>query len=345
MPTAEVIERYLDVPSRAGAGAVTVAPRKVLAMSAGGSTMVRSNNPKGYLIPDVGWFVATSAVDGTVRPDTMTIVIADTGIVINISASEQIAEHLFPALLGAKLGSVITTHPSHDHITDAGFGALFGSYGALAGVIGSGPLLTPAAEAPGLIVDLLKDAPALAGVQTHEIGPAPESSASPSQKLSADAPVAEIATRIAEISALNDGELARVFRVARETFQRWRTGELTNPNVANRRRLGLLLRLLDDVAGRDVRADQWLRNVSDIEDLTPYELLERGRLDDVEYLAAHLPAGSRPQLAIAPDGSPVTRADARPAFAPRRNEPLADLSPDGEEGWEEVEAEAIDDDE
>lgn len=344
MRTAEVIERYLDVPSRAGAGAVTVAPRKVLAMSAGGSTMVRSNNPKGYLIPDVGSFVATSAVDGTVRPDTMTIVIAETGIIINISASEQIAEHLFPALLGARLAAVVMTHPSHDHIASLGFGAPVGSYGAPAGVVSIGPGVTPTDD-PGLIVELLEDAPALAGVQTHEIAPTLEPNAEPPPKLSADAPVAEITMRIAEISSLNDGELARVFRVARETFQRWRTGELTNPNVANRRRLGLLHRLLDDVAGRDVRVDQWLRNVSDIENLTPYELLERGRLDDVEYLAAQLPTGSPPQLATAADGSPVTRADARPAFAPRRNEPLADLSPDGEEGWEDVEAEAIDHDE
>lgn len=196
-----------------------------------------------------------------------------------------------------------------------------------------------------MIVDLLEDAPALAGVQTHEIAPALDLNAEPPPKLSADAPVAEIAMRIAGISSLNDGELARVFRVARETFQRWRTGELTNPNVANRRRLGLLHRLLDDVAGRDVRVDQWLRNVSDIENLTPYELLERGRLDDVEYLAAQLPTGSPPQLGTAPDGSPVTRADAPPAFARRRDESLADLALDDEEGWEDVEAEAIDDDE
>ena len=102
--------------------------------------------------------------------------------------------------------------------------------------------------------------------------------------------------------------------------------------------------LLTDLASRDVRVDQWLRNVSDIEDLTPYELLERGRLDDIERLAAQLPADWKPRLATAPDGSPVTRADAFPAFALRRDEPAADLAQGDDEGWEEVEAEAADDD-
>lgn len=345
MPTAEAIEQYLDVPSHAGARAENVAPRKLLMTSVGGSTIVRSSNPKGYLIPDVGSFVSPGAPDGTVRPDATSIVIAETGIVIRISAPEEIAEQIFPALLRNGLGFVAMTHPSRDHITSLGLAGLYGSYGALGGVIGVGAPVAPAAEVSGLIVELLEDAPTLAGVRTFEVDRGLESPTSAPRTIGADASIAEIATRIAEITGLNDGELARVFKVARETFQRWRTGELTNPNVANRRRLGLLLRMVDDLAGREVRVDQWLRNVSDIESLTPYDLLERGRLDDVEYLAAHLPTGSPPRSATALDGSPVTRADAHPAFAPRRDEPLADLPPADEEGWEEVEAEAIDDDE
>lgn len=344
MPTAEAIERYLDVPTRGRGPAMNVAPRKVLAMNAGGSTMVRSNNAKGYLIPDVGSFVSTGAPDGTVRPDTTTIAIAESGIVIRISAPEEVAEHVFPALLSGALASFLMTHPSRDHITSLGMTGLFGSYGALEGVIDVGEPLARTVKAPGLIVDLLEDAPALVGVQTYEIEAPLERQGEQSPEVGADASVAEIATSIAEITGLNDGELARVFRVARETFQRWRTGELTNPNVANRRRLGLLYRLLDDLARRDVRVDQWLRNVSDIDDLTPYELLERGRLDDVEHLAAHLPVGSEPQFAIAPDGSPVTRADGYPAFALRRDEPVADLAEGEGGGWEDVEAEAVDDD-
>lgn len=343
MPTAEAIEQYLDVPSHAGARAENVAPRKLLMTSVGGSTIVRSSNQKGYLIPDVGSFVSPGALDGTVRPDATTIVIAETGIVIRISAPEEIAEQIFPALLRNRLGFVAMTHPSRDHIASLGLAGLYGSYGALGGVIGAGPPVAPAAEASGLIVELLEDAPTLAGMRRPEGVRSLESPISAPRTIGADASIAEIATRIAEITSLNDGELARVFNVARETFQRWRTGELTNPNVANRRRLGLLHRLLDDLAGREVRVDQWLRNVSDIESLTPYDLLERGRLDDVEHLAAQVPRDGTSEQVLADDGLPVTRAHGYPGFARRVDEPLIDVAGD-DEGWEEVEAEAVDDD-
>jgi hypothetical protein len=342
MPTAEAIERYLDIPSHAGARAEHVAPRKMLMTSVGGSTIVRSSNPQWYLIPDVGSFVSPGALEGTVRPDATTIMIAETGIVIRISAPEGIAEQIFPALLRSRLGFVATSHPSQDHIASLGLAGLYGSYGALGGIIGVGAPVAPAAEAFGLM-ELLEDAPALAGTWTSEVDQSVELPASELRTIGADASVAEIATRIAEITGLSDGELARVFKVARETFQRWRTGELTNPNVGNRRRLGLLLRLLDDLEGRDVRVDQWLRNVSAIDSLSPYELLERGRLDDVEHLAAQIPGGRAPEPVLADDGLPVTRAHGYPAFARRVDEPLVDVAED-DEGWEEVEAEAIDDD-
>jgi hypothetical protein len=180
-------------------------------------------------------------------------------------------------------------------------------------------------------------------MRTSEVDRSLEPPASEPRTIAADASVAEITTRIAEIAVLSDGELARIFKVARETFQRWRTGELTNPNVGNRRRLGLLLRLLDDLEGREVRVDQWLRNVTDIESLTPYDLLERGRLDDVEHLAAQIPRDGTSEQVLADDGLPVTRAHGYPGFAPRADEPLIDVAGD-DEGWEEVEAEAVDDD-
>ena len=88
-----------------------------------------------------------------------------------------------------------------------------------------------------------------------------------------------------------------------------------------------------------------MRNVSNIEDLTPYELLERGRLDDVEYLAARILPAVAPELVTAEDGTPATRATGYPGFAQRRDEPVVDVVPDDEEGWVEVEAEAIGDDE
>jgi hypothetical protein len=336
------MERYLDVPSHTGARVEHVAPRKMLMTSVGGSTIVRSSNPQGYLIPDVGSFVSPGALDGTVRPDATTIMIAETGIVIRISAPEEIAEQIFPALLRSRLGFVATTHPSQDHISSLGLAGLYGSYGALGGIIGVGAPDAPAAETLGLM-ELLEDAPALAGMWTSEVDRSLEPPTSGPRTIDADASVAEIATRIAEITGLSDGELARVFKVARETFQRWRTGELTNPNVGNRRRLGLLLRLLDDLEGREVRVAQWLRNVSAIDSLTPYELLERGRLDDVEHLAAQVPRDGVSEQVLADDGLPATRAHGYPAFARRVDEPLVDVAED-DEGWEEVEAEAIDDD-
>jgi hypothetical protein len=342
VPTAEAIDRYLNVVPGTKRGTPSVAPRKVLAMGAGGLTMIRSSDPKGYLIPDVGSFVWSSGLEGTLRPDTTTIVIADDGIVIRISAPDEFADHVFPALLSGRLGSVLMTHPSSDHITGLGIAGLLGSYGALTGAVGIGEPADSAARASSMIVDLLEDAPAFAGVEAGTRSGRADVAIPVMPRPAADASVAEIASRIAAISGLTDGELARVFRVARETFQRWRTGELTKPNVGNRRRLGLLLRLLDDLVDREVRVDQWLRNVSAIDRLTPYELLERGRLDDVEYLAAQVPGGALEE-ALADDGLPVTRAHGYPGFARRVDEPAVDVTAD-DEGWEEVEAEAIDDD-
>ncbi len=163
--------------------------------------------------------------------------------------------------------------------------------------------------------------------------------------LRADASVAEIATRIAALSHLTDQELARLFRVARETYQRWRTGELTSPTQANRRRQGLLLRLLQDLDMRGVDVGEWLRNVSDIDSLTPYQLLERGRLDEAESLAAKLPGHPVPRTQIGDDRSSRTRALGLPVFGGRDREPAEDLILEDDDGWVEVEAEAIEDDE
>jgi hypothetical protein len=164
-------------------------------------------------------------------------------------------------------------------------------------------------------------------------------------ELRADASVAQIATRIAALSHLTDQELARLFRVARETYQRWRTGELTNPTQANRRRQGLLLRLLQDLDMRGVEVGEWLKNVSDIDNLTPYQLLERGRLDEVESLAAKLPGHPVPRTEVGDDRSPRTQALGLPVFGGRDREPAEDLVLEDDEGWVEVEAEAIEDDE
>lgn len=101
-----------------------------------------------------------------------------------------------------------------------------------------------------------------------------------------DSSIAAIASRIYEISGLDDGLLAALFKVQRETFNRWRTGVLTNPRRGNRRRLTLLLRLFEDLAAREIPTRDWLLNTIDEEERTPYDLLARGRIDKVAHLAA-----------------------------------------------------------
>lgn len=120
-------------------------------------------------------------------------------------------------------------------------------------------------------------------------------SASPTlEPLAPDAPVSAIATRVAELSGLSDERLADLFKVERETFLRWRSGALPNPRLGNRRRLGLLLDLFEELAAHTDAVKDWLLNFVTPARLTPYELLAQGRIDDVAYLAASLDSGSRP---------------------------------------------------
>jgi hypothetical protein len=128
------------------------------------------------------------------------------------------------------------------------------------------------------------------------------------EPLAPDAPVAEVASRVAMLSELSDERLADLFQVERETFCRWRTGVLTNPRVGNRRRLGLLLALLEELTGRQVKIKDWLLNSVTPQGLTPYQLLERGRIDEVAFLAASI-------------GQPAVDRDARIA-AQEEPEPL-----------------------
>lgn len=171
-------------------------------------------------------------------------------------------------------------------------------------------------------------------------------SPAPRPELPPDATVDAIASRITELSGLSDGELARVFsgQVRRETYQRWRTGELTNPTPGNRRRLGLLLRLFEDLAHRRVRIADWLRNCSTIEGRSPYDLLELGRIDDVEYLAAQVPARGETELVVSDEGRIVELQRLRPAFSRRSVEPSYDLQfEDDDAGWIEVDGTGDDD--
>ena len=50
----------------------------------------------------------------------------------------------------------------------------------------------------------------------------------------------------------------------------------------------MLLSLLEELAHRQVNIKDWLLNAVIIEGLTPYELLDRGRIGDVAFAAASL---------------------------------------------------------
>lgn len=114
------------------------------------------------------------------------------------------------------------------------------------------------------------------------------------EPLAADAPISAIATRVARLSGLSDERLADLLNVERETFLRWRSGALPNPRIGNRRRLGLLLGLFEELATHTGAVKDWLLNFVTPSGLTPYELLAQGRIDDVAYLAASLDPGARP---------------------------------------------------
>jgi len=157
-----------------------------------------------------------------------------------------------------------------------------------------GALTPPESVSPALIppvvIPHLFTAPSATTAMPEPLA-APELDTSPTateNSLAEDAPVADVASRIAALSGLNDELLAELFKVERETFCRWRTGALVNPRVGNRRRLGLLLMLLEDLAERQVTIKDWLLNHVTPKGLTPYQLLERGRIDEVTFLAASL---------------------------------------------------------
>ena len=79
--------------------------------------------------------------------------------------------------------------------------------------------------------------------------------------------------------------------------------------------------------------------------MTPLDLLERGRLEDVEYLAAQLPSEHATRTATRADGRSVTLGAELPAFVRRQNEPTEDLILDDDHDWIDVDAEAVSDDE
>jgi hypothetical protein len=330
MPVETVAHPYIEAPLHGPPMQRAPAPRTLFVSHVGGATMVRSSNPKGYLMPDVDW-PASGVWVGTVGSNPMTVGLEPGGLTVRLFAADEVAMLISQALEVGGLRCLA--------VGDYQQG--IGQLGPAAGVTG-----LPAAIEPGSVTsDQLEELPALLLPNTMRVPPSDALALRSDAERRADATVAEIATRIAELSGLSDRELAGLFRVARETFQRWRTGELTNPTRGNRRRLGLLLRLVEDLDRRGVEVRHWLRNVSTIDAMTPYDLLERGRLDDVEYLASQMPSEHAVQNAVGGDDRAVTRGSELPGFAHRRDEPSEDLVFDDDGDWIEVDAEAADDDE
>lgn len=159
-------------------------------------------------------------------------------------------------------------------------------------------------------------------------------------RLPSDAVVSQIASRITELTKLSDGDLACLFprQVQRETFQRWRTGRLENPTPANRRRMGILVNLFEDLSERGVNVREWVRNNSEFDGLSPYELLVQGRLDEVETLAARAAPQPASVETVGADGLPVEVDGTRPSFALRSQEPDDDLVFEDEDDWIEIES-------
>jgi transcriptional regulator with XRE-family HTH domain len=100
-----------------------------------------------------------------------------------------------------------------------------------------------------------------------------------------------IAKRLREISGLNAEQLAAIFPVRRESYQRWVSGAI-QPSQHNLERLVALERLFEAAGSRvgDVRL--WL-HVPDVEGSTPYDRLRRGQLSAV-WSSLMRVAGGRP---------------------------------------------------
>jgi hypothetical protein len=158
-----------------------------------------------------------------------------------------------------------------------------------------------------------------------------------------DANVAQVATRLMELTGLPDGKMGQLFpgQVSREHFHRWRSGNKDNPSPANRRRMWFLLRLFERLAQGAVSVREWVRNPTAIEDRTPFDLLRVGRFDEVEHLAARLLPAAEPEWIVSAEGIPALQEEGPATFTPRSEEPTVDLVFEDEGGW--IEMDDLDD--
>lgn len=193
MPTVEALTRtYFDAPAQLSGGRWNVTPRKLVEFRLGDSTIVRSSNPKGYLMPDVDFFVRSSGYEGTVRPDSNAVEIGETDIIVLISTTDEDARHIFPALQIRNFGAFVVTEPI---LHTSG---LRGSHELPSPIIQPDFFKTAWGQPKNLIDHQLEDTPALAVINASMMPTADPLVESP-HNLRADAAVAEVATRIAGI--------------------------------------------------------------------------------------------------------------------------------------------------
>jgi hypothetical protein len=259
------------------------------------------------------------------QPDGLRVVVREDGRCLDVVASPS-SSYLLPDLADFSLvkreaepagikrimlcGNAVHVEKVSDPDRDRGLRSpsAIGGWGLAAGPVNPMPLV-------GVLAKLLtSDTFALTGglaarraASRRPLAPPVATVASPTrgthatQPLAPDASVAVIASRISALAGLSDEKLAHLFKVERETFCRWRTGTLANPRTGNRRRLTLLLTLLEDLSDRGVNIRDWLLSHTTADGLTPYELIEQGKIDEAAYLATTI-------------GEPVTARDSRVAL-------------------------------
>jgi transcriptional regulator with XRE-family HTH domain len=245
---------------------------------------------------------------------------------LNIVASptaSYLLPDLVPAIRGISVGSSETRQLNGV--------VVFGDYVRIGGIIRDEDI----AEQQRRWSEFAEVAERLAkGVRREPVSPEPTPAAAAAaldevevaaEPLRADASVQDIASRIQQLSSMSDAKLADLFRVTRETFNRWRSGAMTNPSVGTRRRLGMALRLLEELAARGVSTSDWLVNPSSVSGTTPYDLLREGRIDEAAYLAAAARAPSAPPDRVRRDEAPL-------------------IFEDDDEGWQSFEIEVTGDD-
>lgn len=267
----------------------------------------------GYLIPNLEVELEAPNLvlhSGTASPRPIGLEVGEAGIVVQFAGTEQ------------------AVRASLDRI--AGNWSLANRLGAL---------LEPSEPSSQAGSTLVGPEPVAPPIETRTYDDAIE-------VLQSDASVAQMATQIRTLTQLSDGQLANLFpgQVQRETYQRWRTGHLQNPTPANRRRMGVLTRLMERLGISGIRVRDWIQNPTDVDGLSPYQLLVQGRLDEIERLAARDAPPPLPVETVSSEGREVAQEAALPAFVPHEEEPVDDLVFQDNDEWDEIESDVDEND-